>query len=154
MTLLLVLSAPLFVMVVARWVWRFHLRALQALGPGLGGLAGASAAASMAEVVSVLVEDDTVLVGLRPYLVGSRRGSATIVRAPVTTEVLSVEGQGCEAIARLERWQASGAPVLMWRDGAASAIELRQLHTGQRLRLPIVSTTTDNGHPASHTATT
>jgi hypothetical protein len=127
MTLLLILSAPLIAVVVSRWAWRFHLRALSVLGPGLATMAGAPAPASTLEVVSVLVEDDTVMVGLRPAPTGPPHAAGTSLRAPVSTVVLSVAGVGCGPVARLQRWQASEAPVLVWHDRTDDAVDFCQL---------------------------
>jgi hypothetical protein len=152
MSLLFILSAPLIAMVVARWAWRFHLRALRALGPGIAAMAGAPAPVSTAEVVSVLVEGDTVLVGLRPAEAGSDDTSRLNLRAPVSTLVLSLAGEGYGPVARLERWHASGAPVLVWQDDGPDTVEFWQLQTGQGVRLPMVSRTTDHSvaHAAGH----
>ena len=138
MTLLLILSAPVVALLVARWAWRFHLRALRLLGPGLVTSAGVSAAARSAELVSVLVEDDIVLVGLRTVRAASTRQAGTTLRAPQSTLVLSLGGLRSASLARLERWQASQAPVLVWRNDTDNTLELCQLHTGQRVRLPVL----------------
>jgi hypothetical protein len=138
MSLVLILSAPLIAVVVARWAWHFHLRALRLLGPGLANMAGAPAPVATAEVVSVLVQDGVVLVGLRPAQTDSARLAGTAIRVPESTVVLSLDGHGCDPIARLQRWQASGASVLHWRDDADNTVEFCQLHTGQRVRLPLL----------------
>jgi len=139
--------------VVGGWAWRFHLRALQVLGPGLASQAGASMPASMAQVVSVMVEDDTVLVGLRACP-ACGQPAPPACQVPVSSIVVSVAGQGSGPVARLERWRASGAPVLVWRSGDDGSIELRQLHTGQRLRVPVVSATTRDSRPEGRRSTT
>jgi hypothetical protein len=139
MALTLVLSAPLIVFAVARWAWRFHLRALRTLGPALVARAGVPAPASTTEVVSVLVEDDAVMVGLRPAGEGLPQVPGAAFRACVSTLVLSLEGHGRGPVARLQRWRASGAPLLVWWDAAEDSVEFCQLQTGQRVRLARVS---------------
>jgi len=154
MTLLLILSAPLIVMLVARWVWRRHLQALQALGRGLASRAGAATTAAMAQVVSVLVAGDTVLVGLRACSARSGRVDTTSSEAPASSVVFSLAGQGWVAVPRLERWQASGAAVVVWRNEGVGTIEICQLQTGQRLRLPIVNAASDGFQPSGRPAAT
>jgi hypothetical protein len=121
---------PLIAALVARWVWRFHLRALRLIGPGVAALAGFPA--STAEVVSVLVADDPVLVGLR---------HESTFRAAESTLVLSLDGHGSVEIARLQHWQASGAPLLVWRNDADDSVEFCQIHTGAHVRLHMVGGT-------------
>src|ERR1700694_4557593 len=99
MTLLMILSVPFIAVLVARWAWRLHLRALWALGPGLASLADASRPASSAQVVSVLVQDHTVLVGLRLATMGSAGVPRTLVRAPDSMLVLSLDGRRCDTVA-------------------------------------------------------
>src|ERR1700687_4087196 len=111
MTLLLILCVPLIALVVGRWAWRLHLRALQVLGPGIARQAGVSAPASTTEVVSVMIEDDTVLVGLRSPRPGSARLPDTTFRTAESTLLLSLRSPECGQVARLQRWQASGASV-------------------------------------------
>jgi len=150
MTLLLVLLVPVVAWAVARWAWRLQVRALELLGPGIAKAAGAPDQARMAEVVSVLVDDDSVLVGLGPAraLSGRRRdGTARICESSV---VLSVGERDQAPVARLARWQAAGAQVLVWRDGAQGTIELCQLQSGRSVRLPVVDATPGMGGAAAH----
>jgi hypothetical protein len=154
MTLLFVLAAPLIAIAVARWAWWFHLRTLHVLGPALASQVGAAAPASMAQVVSVMVEDDNVLVGLRTSPPPPGQPAPRGHQAPVSTIVVSVRGQGSAAVARLDRWRASGAPVLVWRSGDDDTIEFRQLHTGQHLRVPVLSATTRDVRPAGRDTAT
>jgi hypothetical protein len=159
-TLLVVVSLSLIAVAVARRAWRFHLRALEVLGPGLATRAGTRGVATMAEVVSVLVEAETVVVALRGRPAQSDHNGGTAAPEPVSTIVVSVAGHGCSPVARLQRWEASGATVLVAHDECDGTIEFRQLHTGQHLRLPVVSGSKAGwgpgvGHPGRrHAATT
>ena len=145
MTVLFILLVPVVATVVARWTWRQHLLALHVLRPSLAHEAGVSTPPRSATVVSVLVIDNTVLVGLRPSLTRRAQATTAVSPAPASTLLLSLEGNGCSSVARLERWQASEAPVLVWADGRANAIELCQLHTGQTVRMPLIGEAPDRG---------
>ena len=151
MTLLFILLAPLIAVVAARWTWRQHLRALHLLGPAFAARMGASTPPSSATVVSVLVVDDAVLVGLRPAP-RSTNGIRAAASGPVSTVVLSLRGDRGRSVARLDRWEASGASILVWASGSDKTIGLCQLHTGQKVRLPMVGRKIDHGsaHPAGH----
>jgi hypothetical protein len=145
MSLLFILLVPVIAIMVARWSWRQHLLALRVLRPSLANETGVSTPPKTATVVSVLVIDDTVLVGLRPAPTRRAQVMMAGLPAPVSTLLLSLDGNGCSSVARLERWQASEAPVLLWADGHANAIELCQLHTGQTVRLPLIGEAADRG---------
>jgi hypothetical protein len=127
MILLLILILPVVAFEVARWAWRLQLRALDVLGPGLALSAGVSVSARTARLASVMVLDDTLLVGLR-----SDDELATV----------ALEGADRTCLDRLEHWRVSDASVLVWTDPVAEEVELWQLHTGQCVRLAMAGRTT------------
>jgi hypothetical protein len=119
------LVLPLMGVVIATAVWRLHLRALRLLGPSLADHAGIPGVLGMAQVVSVLVDGDSVLIGLR----------SAHPAGPTRTILLSIDGHDFAPAARLQRWQASGTALLHSHDAADGTVELRELHTGQHIRL-------------------
>jgi hypothetical protein len=126
MALLVVLCLPVLVVAVVWWAWRFHMHALWVLGPSLAVAAGVPGMISGAELDLVLVDGDSVLVGLHSHAADSQM-------------VLSLAGRGNEPLARLQRWQVSHAQLLVWRDEREGDVEMVQLHTGQRVRLHDIS---------------
>jgi hypothetical protein len=122
--ILLVGAAPIIALLVARWAWRFHLRALRLVAPVVAAQVGGTAV----EIASVLADDHSVLVGLRP----SRTGTSPVLGMP-STLVLALDENGSSPVARLQRWQASSAPVLVWRNADDETIELWQLQTNQHM---------------------
>jgi hypothetical protein len=138
-TLLFFVAAPFIVVFGARWAWRLQVDALGLVDPGLVTSAGVAAAPSQAEVLSVLVDDETVLMGIRsigPGLVPRQESSLRVTECVL---LLSIPERRCDAVARLQRWQASGAPALVRRQSADDTIEFRQVCTGQHVRLGLVT---------------
>jgi hypothetical protein len=123
---------PLLAVAIGSWAWRFHMHALLVLGPSLAVAAGVPGMVTGAEVDLVLVDDDSVLVGVRPQPGVACRSTSSDVHTPM---VLSLSGQDDEALPRLLGWQASRAPVLVWRDHTAATVEMVELLTGRCLSL-------------------
>lgn len=136
MELMLLLMTPAVMIVVATWAWRLHLRGLALVGPGLVREAGITMGAVTARVSTVLTVGDDVLVGIRTTSPVPRHGHAAGSREERdSTTVLYLTGREPEFVARLQRWQVSRAPLLVWPDTGDGPVELHQLHTGQHVSL-------------------
>jgi hypothetical protein len=54
-----------------------------------------------------------------------------------STLVLDLPDDEHVALARLQRWQTSAAPVLLWRDPKGEQVELSQMQTRQSVLLRV-----------------
>jgi hypothetical protein len=71
----------------------------------------------------------------RPAGLKVRPGRDPAALPPATTLVVDLPDDEQVALARLQRWQTSAAPVLMWRDPQGELVELSQIQTGYSVRL-------------------
>jgi hypothetical protein len=129
MIVILIVLFPL-TFVVAGWAWRYQLRVLALTSPGLSRMAGQPGAVADIQVTSVLVDETTILVGFRP---------ADQARVPQKSIVLSRGEDDQATLARLHRWEASGATVTMWRDSSGRQIELSTPRMSQTMTLSVVA---------------
>lgn len=140
MILWLIVLAPLM-FVVVHVAWQDGHRMLAMTRCMFSWLAGRVGAADDVRLISVLVEGPTALVGFRPAAASRQRPDHLL---------LSPDSDPKATIARLQRWQASGGTVVMWRDRIAGHVELSQLRTGRQVTLSIVSNpvvTISDPHP-------
>jgi len=120
-----IVLAPLIVL-AARLVWLNGQRLLDVTRTGFSWLAGRVGVAADVQLTSVLVDGPTVLIGFRPAVAGHDH------------LLLSPDSDSQATIARLRRWAASGATVVMWRDRIVGRVELSHLRSGQQVTLTVI----------------
>lgn len=136
--LLFLLLAAVVIVPVARWAWRFQRRAQHLAALGLIDMVGRPGKLVDVTLAGLLREDDVVLAAFRPVgmAAGGNNGRPL---PPPTTLMLSVREQDPSSVARLERWHAGVAHLLLWRQRDGRMVELTQIHTGHQVRLPVLT---------------
>jgi hypothetical protein len=124
---------------VGGWAWRWQLATLHAVGLRMAQLAGTPGTLVDVELTAVLARGASVLVAFRPAGMKVRPGLTPSARPAPTTLVLALDEEHDLVLGRLKRWEASAAPLLLWRDLSGDTVELSQVHTGQRLCLPVLA---------------
>lgn len=137
--------------VAALWMWRFHTRVLGSLVPG----AGFREVAALADlpVTRTLAESPRVLAGPIVKLVGVTREAASVLVAyrredhdsaptahlSVRTLLLHLDEGSSREMSVLERWRATGAPVVVDADTVASEAAIQHTLTYLTVTLPFVA---------------
>ena len=138
MILVIAIALPVAVL-VGGWAWRWQLATLHAVGLRMAQLAGTPGTLVDVELTAVLARGATVLLAFRPAGMKVRPGMTPSARPAPTTLVLALGEERDLVLGRLKRWEASAAPLLLWRDLSGDTVELSQIHTGQRLCLPVLA---------------
>jgi hypothetical protein len=131
------LSGMVIIAAVSTWAWRFQMRALKVAGLRLAHLAGKPGTLVDVELTAVIADHSpgdhaSVLLAFRPAGLSGHPASAVPASS---TLVLDLPDDEHVALARLQRWQTSAAPVLLWRDPKGEQVELSQMQTRQSVLL-------------------
>jgi hypothetical protein len=140
MTLWLIVLVPL-TFAVAGWAWRYQHQVLSITGTGLAQIVGRPGTVADVQLTSLLVDEPTVLIGLQPAGMAPQRPGRPMgpsSRLPLHL-LMCLDTDPQAGIARLRRWQASGAPVVMWRDLGGYRVELSNSHSGQQIALTVIT---------------
>jgi hypothetical protein len=137
--LLLLVAIVVASVPIARWAWRFQRQAHDLAASRLVDLVGKPGALVDVTLTGVLRQDAAALVGFRPAgaMAESCDGRRPI---PPTTLVLSLPDDDVAVLARLQRWHASGARLLLWRQRDGRMVELTNIHTRDQVKLPVLLT--------------
>jgi hypothetical protein len=132
--LILLVLLPIAGMLVARWAWRYQLQALGVACAALANLPDPTVAArEEVELLSVLPDDSRVLVGYQ------RTGAGDQPNQHSSVVLLSLGADEQAVIARLQRWRASRAPLLLGWEGGGTQVEFYQSGSGRQVCLTVAS---------------
>jgi hypothetical protein len=143
MMILWFLSGIVIVAVVSTWAWRFQMRAMKVAGLRLAHLAGKPGTLVDVELTAVIADRHpgdrpSVLLAFRPAGLAGHPASALPASS---TLVLDLPDDEHVALARLQRWQTSAAPVLLWRNPKGAQVELSQMQTRLSVQLQVREST-------------
>jgi hypothetical protein len=129
---------------VARWAWRFQRQAHDLAASRIVDMVGKPGALVDVTLAGVLGQDGAALIAFRPAgaLVENCDGRRPI---PPTTLLLSLPDGDESVLARLRRWHASGARLLLWRQQDGRTVELTHIHTREHVKLPVLLTPAPSG---------
>jgi hypothetical protein len=139
MVLWLIVLSPL-IFLVSGWAWRYQLRVLNVTRAGAARVAGRPGTVTDVQLTSVLIDGPIALIGFEAATTASHAGPSSLAPTPRHRQslVVSLDPDAEACIAALQEWEASGVPVVMWRDGSGGRLELSLLRSGQRVGLCVV----------------